>query len=329
MSQGWVVDELYTSITLDKLEGYDVFLIPYAEIAFTSSEIDAIMSYVKDGGGIWVFGEYKTYTTTNSISQEFGVTFNNDTVYDPTDNVEGNNFWPLIHILETHPITEGVESFGYYAGCSLNVNQPSEIIAKGDDDAYSTYYISYPPVLAAVEYGSGKAVFCGDMTPLHPNYYPERLTDEEKLLLSNIVEWLLAEEKPSVSISTDKFKYCPCDNMTVTIDISNPTDDPVIFKWYLGIPTFGYWRQIYRVTLPASFNKTFEVPFHIGEWGKTPFSAVWYVDLQDPETGQELDADCACWSYCPKCGNTTAMSTSMPPLEDIATEIGDEIEGVA
>ena len=241
VSQGWVVDELYTSITLDKLEGYDVFLIPYAEIAFTSSEIDAIMSYVKDGGGIWVFGEYNRYTTTNSISQEFGVTFNNDMVYDPTDNVEGNNFWPLIHILETHPITEGVESFGYYAGCSLNVNQPSEIIAKGDDDAYSTYYTSYPPVLAAVEYGSGKAVFCGDMTPLHPRYYPERLTDEEKLLLSNIVEWLIAEEKPSVSISTDKFKYCPCDNMTVTMDISNPTDDPVIFKsvsyTHLTLPT--------------------------------------------------------------------------------------------
>ena len=139
-----------------------------------------------------------------------------------------------------------------------------------------------------------------------------------------------AEElTPTICIETDKFKYCPCDNMTVTIDISNPTDDPVIFKWYLGVPTFGYWRQIYRVTLPASFNKTFEVPFHIGEWGETPFSVVWYVDLQDPETGQELDADCACWSYCPTCGKTTAMSTSMPPLEDIATEIRDGIEGVA
>ena len=329
VSQGWIVDQLNTGpITRSRLEGYDIFLIPYAEIEFTSSEIDSIVSYVEDGGGIWVFGEYGRDTTTNSVSQEFGVTFNDDTVYDPTDNVNGTYYWPLIHILKTHPITEGVESFGYYAGCSLNVNQPSKIIAKGDDDAYSTYYTSYPPVLAAVEYGSGKAVFCGDMTPLHPNYYPERLTDEEKLLLSNIVEWLLAEEKPSVSISTDKFKYCPCDNMTVTMDISNPTDDPVIFKLYLGVPTFGYWRRIYRVTLPANFNKTFEVPFHIGEWSETPFSAVWYVDLQDPETGQELDADCACWSYCPRCGKTTAMS-SMPPLEDIATKIVDEIEGVA
>jgi len=152
--------------------------------------------------------------------------------------------------------------------------------------------------------------------------------DSETDLKSQIDE-ALGVLQPKVTVSTDKFKYCPCDNMTVTIDIFNPTDDPVIFKWYLGVPTFGYWRQIYRGTLPASFNKTFEVPFHIGEWGKTPFSAVWYVDLQDPETGQELDADCACWSYCPKCGNTTAMSTSMPSLEDIATEIGDEIESVA
>ena len=139
-------------------------------------------------------------------------------------------------------------------------------------------------------------------------------------------------EEPKVSIETDKFKYCPGDTMLINIDISNPTSNPVTFKWYLGVPTFGYWGQRYTGTLPAGFEDTFEVPFHIDEWGATPFSAVWYVDLQDPETGQELTADCACWSYCPTCGKTAAMSASiptMPPIEDITKELREKIEGIA
>ena len=150
--------------------------------------------------------------------------------------------------------------------------------------------------------------------------------DEKNNCLTNV--WKCPTPRPEITVKTDKFKYCYCNTMNITIDISNPTSYPVTFKWYLGIPTFESWTQIYRGTLPAGFEDTFEVSLHIDEWGETPFSAVWYVDLQDPETGQELAADCACWSYCPTCGETTAMSTSMTPLEDIATEIGEEIEGM-
>lgn len=203
ISQGWTVDQLSTGpIDINKLQGYDIFLIPIAYSSFSSSEINDIKAYVEQGGGLWLFNEYNRITTANSVSMEFGVTFNNDEIEDPTNNVDGTIFWPLIHILEVHPITEGVRSFGYYAGSSLNVNSPSEIIAKGDVDANSDYYNLYPPIIAAVEYGAGKGVFSGDMTPLHPNYFPGRLTDDEKLLLINIVNWLSSEDeqKPDFKI---------------------------------------------------------------------------------------------------------------------------------
>jgi C1A family cysteine protease len=41
--------------------------------------------------------------------------------------------------------------------------------------------------------------------------------------------------KATISVETDKFKYCPSDNMTVTINVSNPISSPVTFKWYFGI----------------------------------------------------------------------------------------------
>ena len=139
--------------------------------------------------------------------------------------------------------------------------------------------------------------------------------------------------KPEIWIETDKFKYCSCNTMDVRIEIFNPTDRPVIFKWFLGIPQFDFWMPVYKEELPPYFEDTIEESLHIGEWSKTPFSAVWYVDLQDPKTGDELAADCACWSYSPWCGPVPPkeMPVSMPTtpsLSDIATEIGEEIEGI-
>ena len=137
-----------------------------------------------------------------------------------------------------------------------------------------------------------------------------------------------AEEEPKVSVTTDKFEYCPCNTMEITIDVSNPTSSPVIFKWYFGSPTLGVWLPMYKGELPAGYQNTFVVKIHVDEWSKTPFSALWYVDLQDKETGKELAADCACWSYaypyCPKCESETAETTPTQ-LQEIATGIGEQI----
>jgi len=127
-----------------------------------------------------------------------------------------------------------------------------------------------------------------------------------------------AEEKPTISISTDKFKYCPCETMLITVDISNPTDSPVIFKWFVGAPTLKFWKQVDKKELPAGYEGTIEIKLHVGEWSKTPFGIVWYVDLQDPETDQVLAADSTCCAYC-----TCKEAISVPtPFEDITVEIG-------
>jgi hypothetical protein len=62
-------------------------------------------------------------------------------------------------------------------------------VATGDDDANSSNCPSYPPVLAAYM-NMGRAVFTGDITPLHPGYFPSQLDEEEQLLLINTAIWL-------------------------------------------------------------------------------------------------------------------------------------------
>ena len=57
--------------------------------------------------------------------------------------------------------------------------------------------------------GSGRVVFAGDITPLHPSYYPSLLRGEEQLLLSNIVDWLApGSNTPPVALP-----------QTVTVDV--------------------------------------------------------------------------------------------------------------
>jgi len=132
---------------------------------------------------------------------------------------------------------------------------------------------------------------------------------------------------PTVTIETDKFKYCPCDTMNITVEISNPTNSSVTFKWFVGIPQFEYWKKIHSMNIPAGYHKTFTVPLHVEKWGEKPFSLVWYVDLQDPKTGQVLAADVVCCAYCPTCGKgEVVIPTSTPSLW--STEIEEEIENV-
>jgi hypothetical protein len=192
-SQGWTIDEVTTGpITESVLHPYDIFMILGVNESFSPAEISAVNAYVRNGGGLWIFHEFqRDASQVNAVSNQFGVTFNNDEPRDPTNN-EGEDFWPTIHLLQSHEITEGVSSYGYYAGASLNVRSPATIIATGDNDTSSEAYSSFPPVLAAATIGNGRVVFSGDQTPLHPSYYGIRLRDEERLLLSNIVEWLVA-----------------------------------------------------------------------------------------------------------------------------------------
>jgi hypothetical protein len=114
--------------------------------------------------------------------------FFQDIISDSTTN-ESQPLWPTIYNLSLHPITQGITSYGYYGGCCLIATPPSTIVGRGDDDAASSQCPSLPGTLAASE-ASGRVVFSGDITPLHPSYYPENLRPEDELLLQNIANWL-------------------------------------------------------------------------------------------------------------------------------------------
>lgn len=207
-SQGWIIAE-HQSGAIDEsaLAGFDVLLIPTRNdvtsiLPFSAAEVAAIQVFLDDGHGLWVLDDNGNSSGVNTLANAFGVHFYGDYIQDFTNN-EGQSFWPTIHLIESHPVTMVVETYGYYLGCCLVANSPSQVIAQADDDAYSFYCEagSRPPVLAVFENG-GRVVLAGDITPLHPTYYPSRLRPEEQLLLQNIVNWLLGEPPTAASAAS-------------------------------------------------------------------------------------------------------------------------------
>jgi hypothetical protein len=176
-SQGWVVMEhLAGPITVAVLAPFDALMIPGPSglgypnhgpgiTPFTVSEVAAIESFYASGRGVWCFSEYlQDPAGINSLSGEWGVTFNDDIIEDP-DSVP--LYWPQISNLVPHPITNGVGSYTYLAGCSLNAAPPSALLASADENAYSDFYPAgtFPPALASAHNNAGGcAVFQGDVT---------------------------------------------------------------------------------------------------------------------------------------------------------------------
>ncbi|MCK9997051.1 MAG: hypothetical protein KAH56_12330 [Candidatus Krumholzibacteria bacterium] len=212
-ANGWIVGELVSGpVTTEALAGWDIYLIPVKTTAaglagFSEEEVDAVAMFLKNGGGLWAFHEYsRDPTGINSLTSRFGVLFHDDTVNDPTDNAgPGYESIAFIQNISQHPVTEGVDRITYHGGCCLDVQSPALVLAQGDEDAYSMNCSSVPPVLAVTS-DTGRAVFCGDITPMHPSYFPEYLTASEIQLLINIANWLAIAPVPTEETSWSTLK---------------------------------------------------------------------------------------------------------------------------
>ncbi|MFQ6135667.1 MAG: DUF4350 domain-containing protein [Candidatus Hydrothermarchaeales archaeon] len=198
-SRGYRVDVLNAKpLNLDELKGYKVLMISFPQKKFSDEEIKGIINFVGDGGGLFVVGEEGNWggfkEILNSLSKEFGITFNDDEVHDPTDSV--GESYSVIHTMKEHPVLNEVEKFVIYGGCSLNVSGDAEAIATGDDDTFSTkdYYKAgdYPPVLAVSEYLDGRVLCIGDGSLFRNRFINEFYN---KQLALNIIEWLSRGKK--------------------------------------------------------------------------------------------------------------------------------------
>jgi len=250
-AEGYTVHVWWSGeITADRLAGYSVLIITLPQAVYSPSEVAAILDFVESGHGLLFLGEYgKTWFNLSDgvypagadpVLDPFGISINNDCLYDPTDYGPGIGH-PLIDTFPVaHPVTEGIGIYMPAGTATLVVESPGKVIVTGDDDTYAVDPVeidpegdspsivdgmggSYEPVMAASFYGVGRAVVAGDHNWITDQYgdYHDNLP-----LLVNIVEWLFQPEAHACKILPVPY-YSQGDT-----DWCVPTSMSMIFKYY-------------------------------------------------------------------------------------------------
>ena len=189
-------------LTEDLLDDYDVIMLYQPNGILQDSEVDALVSFVFEGGGLIICGEQEVgWTETsrdsfNRLGRTFGITFTGTSIDDPT-NKKGCYCTPIIHNLAEHPINEGVAEIVLFRPCALwIVNDTALPIARGDDDTRTvgSSIITGEDVIAVAvaEYGRGKVVAVGSTTIFDDSFINQ---PDNQTFCVNVFHWV-SEEAP-------------------------------------------------------------------------------------------------------------------------------------
>jgi uncharacterized membrane protein len=164
------------------LSSYDVLIIKCPTSLFSDDEINAIVDFVKNGGGLYLIGDHTNVFGMNfylnQISERFGISFRYDATYE-LGTGKTSTYKPP-HIVP-HPIVQNMEEFNFLTSCTLEAPINSENVIVGynlmaEPGTYSTEYFFREMRLtldteqglflqvAAVKYGKGRVVAFTDST---------------------------------------------------------------------------------------------------------------------------------------------------------------------
>ncbi len=192
------VDETYQNLTPSLLANYNVLVIPEPNVPFSREEENAIVSFVKNGGGVFFIADHEGADRNHngwdavSIYDDFvkrmGFEFMRDT----------QSQYPIKYVFKT-PITLGVKDVGEWAGSTL------KILDKNLHPAVELYthqiYVLYGT------YGKGRIVAIGDSSPFDDgsgdpwkSLYDGWHTGDDSVLAVNSVYWLATNEATDTSV---------------------------------------------------------------------------------------------------------------------------------
>ncbi len=153
-SQGFLVDDP---------AGYDVIVVCLTSAfysSYTSAEVDRIVDFVDDGGGLLIMGDLLTAPNANiqPVASEFGITLGLSDL-SPYDILTAGH--------TNHPIFDGVDEISMYAAGELSAQTPALPVAWQE--------VTEKDLAAVAQYGQGRVVALGDSTLWSwVNMYEER-----------------------------------------------------------------------------------------------------------------------------------------------------------
>ena len=217
-------------ITRQNLAPYDVLVVPCPDFAkFSTNEIDAIAQWVKeDGGGLLCLshagGDKGRRSNLSDLVEKFGISFENDQVLDYSKNFGLENLPEIINFTPPHPITEGITSLCFRAGCSLStvgLNVVPVAISNEESDPFSS------PLIVTTEVQEGRVVAIGSYE-IFRNDIPGGLEHPcHTEFCSNVFEWLKTDYRGKIKSGKIKPKITVQQPVNNEIGEDKGTTQPV------------------------------------------------------------------------------------------------------
>ena len=199
-SEGYICWE-FTSypITREALQPIDILVIACPDQSrYDRNEIKAIRDWVtQDGGGLLLLshagGDKGRRSNLSELSEEYGITFENDQVLDKDKNLQNlENYLLIDQFIVDHPVLQGLSKLCFRASSSLTAMNlmVKALILSGDR--------SNPPqvpLLVSTDIEEGRVVGCGSY-----EMFRDKVTggisfgDNQKLIL-NILDYLKTDKK--------------------------------------------------------------------------------------------------------------------------------------
>lgn len=189
------------TLTKDKLQNYDILIIPDTQKAMDSEEISSILWFVlQEGKGLLISN---AGPTSHHLTIPFGTVSDSGKLIDAANAIPNKDRYNFIikdfpDNAATRPLRKGVTTIGFYGGNGLEVSGGSKCIAIASPEAYSdtgSYPAgSKPCVASAALFGSGLVVILNDGEVLTNNYLGEY---NNKQFSNNIIEWLSIARQPT------------------------------------------------------------------------------------------------------------------------------------
>ena len=172
-----------STLNSNLLNNYDILIIKCPTNLFSDQEVNDIVHFVEQGGGLYIIGDHTNVFGmnfySNQLSECFGIHFNYDSTYDLGTGM--TSVYENPGSVFAHPIMQSVSTFDFLTSCTLNAPLNAENVILGyklaaEPGTYSTEYFFRESHTAAdmehglflqtvaVKHGQGRVVVFTDST---------------------------------------------------------------------------------------------------------------------------------------------------------------------
>ncbi|TFG27414.1 hypothetical protein EU528_12905 [Candidatus Thorarchaeota archaeon] len=242
----------------DLIATADILFILDGTMAYNSTEIVAITSFVAGGGGLYLAGAWGQYIEeAQTIGHEFG--FGNGSLLEliDTDDTIGPDEYIIYDgaNLGDHPIIDGISRIELYRSGTIETPSSSIIpVITTDDDGTSDYIGGTPAdgldVMAATQFNMGRVFYSCDYLFMRYGFdgdldgVPDLYEADNSLLLLNAFHWLTVDTAPSITISFPNGGEVLNGTELITWDSSDLDADSLTFEVLYSDNSGSDWTSL-------------------------------------------------------------------------------------